>query len=254
MKEGLALDHIPVNIQWRDRSGISPASSFHLRVHFEPSGPGRQCQGGGRSAHGSLALGRLFVATRLTLISHAATEAQRLPAFPSDEPLEEREIAKISALGWIAPRAQRLLSAPERRARETAQAAGLSAEVAKELRDCDYGAWSGLTLSEVEQRQPEEVCAWLTDPGAAPHGGESIMQLIARIGGWLDEQRAPDHTIAVTHPAVIRSAMVHALQAPPLSFWRIDVAPLSLTDLRWNGRVWTVRSSGCALPGDAGQP
>ncbi len=193
------------------------------------------------------------MATRLTLISHAATEAQRRSAFPSDEPLEEREMAKIAALGWNAPRAQRIVSGPERRVQQTAEALGLTAEVAVELRDCDYGEWRGYTLSEVELRQPEEVFAWLTDPGAAPHGGESILQLITRIGGWLEEQRAQDHTIAVTHPAVIRSALVHTLQGPPSAFWRIDVAPLSLTDLRWNGRVWTVRCSGCALPGDAGQ-
>jgi hypothetical protein len=30
VKEGLAFDHTPVNLQWRDRSGISPASSFHF--------------------------------------------------------------------------------------------------------------------------------------------------------------------------------------------------------------------------------
>jgi broad specificity phosphatase PhoE len=142
-----------------------------------------------------------------------------------DEPLEEREIAKIAALGWQAPRAQTVLSGPERRAQQTAQALGISAEIAVELRDCDYGVWSGSTLAEVEQRHPEEVVAWLTNPGAAPHGGESILQLIARVAAWLEQQRVPDHTIAVTHPAVIRSAIVHALQAPPSSFWRIDIAP-----------------------------
>jgi broad specificity phosphatase PhoE len=171
-----------------------------------------------------------------------------------DEPLEKREMTKVAALGWNAPRAQRVVSGPERRVQETAQALGLIAEVALELRDCDYGAWRGHTVSEVELRQPEGVLAWLTDPGAAPHGGESILQLITRICGWLEEQRTLDHTIAVTHPAVIRSALVHVLQAAPSSFWRIDIVPLSLTDLRWNGRVWTVRSSGCALPGVVGEP
>jgi broad specificity phosphatase PhoE len=206
------------------------------------------------TAHGSLATGITSLTSRLTLIAHAATEAQRRAAFPLDEPLEKRELEKVAALGWKAPRALRVASGPERRAQKTAEALGLSAEQVDELRDCDYGAWRGLTLSEVELRQPEEVLAWLTDPAAAPHGGESILRLIARVGAWLEEQRAPAHTIAVTHPAVIRSAVVHALQAPPSSFWRVDIAPLSLTDLRWNGRVWTVRSSGCALPVDAGQP
>jgi broad specificity phosphatase PhoE len=188
------------------------------------------------------------LASRLTLIAHAATEAQRRTAFPLDEPLEKRELEKVVALGCRAPRARRVLSGPERRTKQTAEALGLSAEDEVELRDADYGAWSGYTLSEVELHQPEEVFAWLTDPGAAPHGGESILQLTVRIGSWLEEQRVPGHTIAVTHPAVIRSAIVHILQAPTLSFWRIDIAPLSVTDLRWNGRVWTLRSSGCALP------
>jgi broad specificity phosphatase PhoE len=56
------------------------------------------------------------------------------------------------------------VSGPERRAKQTAEALGLSAENAVELRDCDYGACRGYTLSEVEQRQPEEVLVWLTDP------------------------------------------------------------------------------------------
>jgi broad specificity phosphatase PhoE len=183
---------------------------------------------------------------RVTLIAHAPTEAQRLAAFPADEP-----VANIDGFVWSAPRAQRVFSGPERRTRQTAEALGLSAEVASELRDCDYGTWSGLTLSQVEQRQPEDVIAWLSDPGAAPHGGESILQLIGRVGRWLDEQSAMEHWIAVTHPAVIRGAVVYALQAAPAAFWRVDVAPLSLTDLRWNGRVWTVRCCGCALRGES---
>jgi broad specificity phosphatase PhoE len=196
---------------------------------------------------------------RLTLISHAPTEAQRRAAFPLDEPLDQREIAQVAALGWNPPRTQRILSGPERRARETAEALGLSASIDLGLRDCDYGAWSGHDLSEVESRKPEDVVAWLTDPGAAPHGGESLLNLIDRTGRWLAEnngagQLDAGHTLAITHPAVIRSAIVCALEAPPQAFWRIDIAPLSLTDLRFNGRVWTVRSTGCPLRRGAGRP
>jgi broad specificity phosphatase PhoE len=155
---------------------------------------------------------------------------------------------KITALRGSGPRAQRTLSAPELRAQQTSQALGLSAEIAADLRDCDYGAWSGFDLSDIASSKPEDVAIWLRDPGAAPHGGESIVDLIHRIGLWLNEQRDAGHTLAVTHPAVIRAAIVCALEAPPQTFWRIDVAPLSLTDLRWNERVWTLRASGCVLP------
>jgi broad specificity phosphatase PhoE len=185
--------------------------------------------------------------TRLTLISHAPTQAQRRAAFPADESLEEQEFAKVAALGWKAPRVQRIWSAPERQTQQTAQALGLSAAIALELHDCDYGAWQGREFDELQSAEPEGVMAWLTDAVASPHGGESIIDLINRVGRWLDEQRDAGHTLAVTHPAVIRGAIVHALQAPAQSFWRIDIAPLSLTDLRFNGRVWTVRSTACPL-------
>jgi broad specificity phosphatase PhoE len=187
------------------------------------------------------------MATRLTLISHATTEALRHAAFPLDEPLEEREIAKIATIGWDAPRAQRVLSGPERRTQQTAQALRLSAITAIELRDCDYGKWRGREFEDLKKNDPESIVAWLTDPLAAPHGGESIVNLIDRVGRWMDEQSDDGHTVAVTHPAVVRSAIVHALNAPAPSFWRIDIAPLSITDLRFNGRAWTLRSSACSL-------
>jgi broad specificity phosphatase PhoE len=163
--------------------------------------------------------------------------------------VDESEMTEIVALGWRSPRAQQVWSGPERRARQTAEALGLSATVATELRDCDYGTWSGRELDAVQSGEPERVLTWLTDAAAAPHGGESIREVVDRVGRWLEEQRGVGHVIAMTHPAVIRAAIVCALDAPLQAFWRIDIAPLTLTDLRYNGRVWTVRSSGCDLRG-----
>jgi broad specificity phosphatase PhoE len=189
-------------------------------------------------------------ATRLTFISHAATRAQHRAVFQAlDEPVGESEMVEIAALGWKAPRAQQVCSGPERRVQETAQALGLSGTVVTGLRDCDYGTWSGRELSEVQSSEPEEVLTWLTDATAAPHGGESILAMVDRVGRWLEDQHGRGHIIAVTHPAVIRAAIVCALEAPLQAFWRIDIAPLSLTDLRFNGRVWTLRSSSCGLRG-----
>ena len=187
------------------------------------------------------------VTTRLTLISHAATQAQRRAAFPSDEPLEQQEISKIALLSWKAPRAHQVFSAPELRTQQTVQALGLAATIAIELRDCDYGIWQGRELSNLQTQDPEGVAAWLTDSGAAPHGGESIASLISRVGRWFDQLKEDGHTIAVTHPAVIRGAVIHVLNAPLSSFWRVDIAPLTLTDLRFNGRVWTLRSCASSL-------
>ena len=101
------------------------------------------------------------------------------------------------------------------------------------------------------RQTPEAVAAWLRDPSAAPHGGESILALLERVADWLSgEQSKAARTIVVTHAAVIRAAVVHAIGAPPQSFWRIDIAPLSITRLSGDKARWNIMSSGCTLPGD----
>lgn len=81
----------------------------------------------------------------------------------------------------------------------------------------------------------------MTDPAARPHGGESLSALLARVGGWLDAQAALDgRAIAVTHAGVVKAALVYALDAPPAAFWRVDVAPLALTELHAHDGRWTV--------------
>jgi broad specificity phosphatase PhoE len=49
---------------------------------------------------------------------------------------------------------------------------------------------------------------------------------------------------AVTHASVIRAAIVHAIGAELRSFWRIDVAPLSLARLNGGAGRWTLASLG----------
>jgi broad specificity phosphatase PhoE len=185
--------------------------------------------------------------SQLTFISHAATEAQRRVAFPRDEPVLENEILRITGLNWRAPAAAQVWSAPEQRTQQTSRMLGLTAALADGLKDCDYGRWRGRKMDEVQGEDPEGIVAWLSDPGAAPHGGESIEQIAGRVGRWMDEQRVVKHTVAVTHPAVIRAAVVHALQIPLQTFWRIDVAPLTVTDLRFNGNAWTLRYFSCPI-------
>jgi broad specificity phosphatase PhoE len=187
------------------------------------------------------------VSARLTLLSHAPTAATRRSAFPMNEPLED--LAKLSTLNWQSPRTQQILTAPELRAWQTAEALNLIATPIPELRDLDYDTWQGRTLTDLHTEDPEAIAQWFTDPTAAPHQGESITALITRVQNWLATLTVEEtgHTLAITHPAVIRAAILHTLNAPPQSFWRIDIAPLTLTDLRHNGRTWTLRSTAIPL-------
>jgi broad specificity phosphatase PhoE len=182
---------------------------------------------------------------RLSFIAHAATEAQRHAAFPLDELITERELARVAKLGPKIPKAEQIWSAPEQRAQQTSRILGLSAVLADGLRDCDYGKWHGRSIEDVQSEDPDGFLEWLTVPNSAPHGGESIESLIDRVGKWMDQQSDLRHTIAVTHPAVIRAAIVYALRLPFQNFWRFDIAPVTLTDLRLSRDVWTMRCSGC---------
>ena len=183
---------------------------------------------------------------RLILICHGSTAAIRGSSFPIDEPLDERGKVDAAALAGRLPSADRWLSSPELRARQTAEALGFDAVVEPALRDCDYGSYSGRIFEDVYACEPEAVDVWLRDPAATPHGGESVFSLMQRVADWLlGEQAHARRSIVVTHSAIIRAAIVHAIGAPPQSFWRIDIAPLSITRLSGHNDRWNLASSGC---------
>jgi broad specificity phosphatase PhoE len=139
--------------------------------------------------------------------------------------------------------ADRSWTSPSLCARQTVELLKLDATVEPMLRDCDYGSWTGRTFEDVQAQEPDALAAWLRDPGAAPHGGESLLSLLARVAGWLDAQgETSGKTVAVTHASVIRAAVVHAIEATPRSFWRIDIAPLSVTTLSGHHGRWTLAS------------
>jgi len=185
---------------------------------------------------------------RLMLLCHASTDAVRRAAFPADESLDDHGAAQAAAAAGSLGDFDSAWTSPALRARQTAAALRLSAQDDVALRDCDFGHWTGLRLADLREREPDAVAAWIADPTAAPHGGESVLDLLRRVGAWLDARRDErGRGIAVTHPAVIRAAIIHLLGAPSKSFWRIDVEPLSITDLRRNGDRWTLRSTGCLL-------
>jgi broad specificity phosphatase PhoE len=184
---------------------------------------------------------------RLLLVRHASTEAVRSAAFGSDEPLDPR--GREAAARLRLPRVDDVLVSPALRARETASCAGLAA-TGEAPAECDFGRWAGLSLREVGEREPEAVRAWMTDPDAAPHGGESLTELLARVANWLAAQAAlPGSAVAITHGGVVKACVVTALAAPASAFWRIDVAPLAITELHAHDGRWTVTRVNVAAAG-----
>ncbi|MFF8442321.1 histidine phosphatase family protein [Streptomyces californicus] len=181
---------------------------------------------------------------RVMLVSPAMNAALREARFEGDAPLDRSGRERARAAAGLVPKAGLALSGPSERCRETAAALGLPARTEPALSGWDMARWAGRALDEVAAAEPAAVTAWLGDPSAAPHGGESLHGLIGRIGGWLDAldgPAAPGGTVlAVAEAAVVRAAVVHGLGLPARAFWRLDVAPLTLTELSGRSGRWNV--------------
>ena len=90
---------------------------------------------------------------------------------------------------------------------------------------------------------PGGLDAWLRDPYAAPRGGESLAELITRVGAVLDDHQWPDgRSVVVVTPLVARALLVHALGAMPEVILRIDIAPLGRALISRSQQTWRLTS------------
>ncbi|MFR0353786.1 histidine phosphatase family protein [Streptomyces sediminimaris] len=183
---------------------------------------------------------------RATFVAAARSSPLLAEHFQDDRPLDQagwEEVQRVAHDLIPLAAAELRYCSPTPRSRATGDALGYAPLVQLALRDCDMGRWRGLTLGEAMAREPEAVDAWLADPRTAPHGGESLLAFITRVGNWLDTRPVEDggRIVAVAEPSVVRAALVYALKAPPATYWNLDVRPLSTTTVTgWAGR-WNLR-------------
>jgi broad specificity phosphatase PhoE len=185
---------------------------------------------------------------RVTFLAHAATARQRALEFPDDEGIEPLPVAVAEQVRVGLRTPGRVWRGPERRSAETAAQLGVSATAVDELRAWSMGRWAGRSVAEVATQEPQAFAAWRTDPGAVPPGGESLTELLHRVGGWLAQCTAETtRTLVIADPAVIRSAVVRALDAGPSTFWRLDIQPLSRAVIQLHSGEWRLRTLGLDL-------
>ncbi|MCI0911073.1 histidine phosphatase family protein [Pseudomonas putida] len=175
-------------------------------------------------------------AVHLTLICHALTTAQKTGHLHGPD---DGILPMLAQPFAVAPET-RILTAPERRARETADGFSALTQVEPALADCDLGRWQGLALKRLQAEYPQALALWLDDPHSAPHGGESFAELCQRMAGWLAAFDEPGEWVAVTHPMVIRAVLVQVLGCPLAAHRQMDVLPLSRVQLSFTGR-WRLR-------------
>jgi probable phosphoglycerate mutase len=84
------------------------------------------------------------------------------------------------------------------------------------LREIGYGQWEGSTLAEMQVRDPVLFTKRQTDKWTvSPPGGESYVQVQARMQDWYNSVRTD--TVAVAHGGTARALMVALGLETPLS-------------------------------------
>ena len=172
----------------------------------------------------------------------AYTEAKKFCG-STDVPLNARGEAMAAAAGRrLAERGgiSAVVCSPLARTRATAEliaaAVGAPLTVDDDLRECDFGAWEGLTFADVQEQFADDFPAWLADPASAPPGGESFAAVRRRVRQARDRIVAthPGATVAVvSHVTPIKSLACIAMDVPVSGVYRLHIEAASITEIDW---------------------
>jgi probable phosphoglycerate mutase len=183
-----------------------------------------------------------IMSSQMWFMRHGETEWSRSGQHTSrtDLPLTEQGERRAADLGkMLAGRKFTLvLSSPMRRARETCRLAGYTAEIVDDLHEWDYGAYEGLTTTEIQRTAP----GWTIWTGAVP-GGESIAQVSARADRVLQRVFAAGGDVALfSHGHMLRVLAARWLGLEPDSGRLLALSTGSVSVLGWERETRVVQS------------
>lgn len=173
-------------------------------------------------------------AARLVVVAHGPTARASALVLADDGPMLGPAVAAPTGLvtAWF--------RSPERACAETVAAWGSrTVTTVPALAGPDLGTWSGRPLADVAGEDAAGLQAWLTNATARPHGGETLAELVTRVGGWLGSRSWPGGpSVLVVTPLVARALTVAALEAPAQVLPGLDVGfggrvLLSRSGFRW---------------------
>jgi broad specificity phosphatase PhoE len=186
----------------------------------------------------------------LVLVRHgqSASNAAQALAGRIDAPLTELGRAQARLAGAALGDVVELRSSSLRRARETAELldAG-SPSIDDRFIEIDFGVHDGTPLSEVP---PELWERFFADPSFRPEGGESLLDLEARVGEALEEafseggpaRREDGDLVVVSHVSPIKAAVALVLGASPLVTWRMHLDNATVTRIEHGARGLVLHS------------
>ena len=184
------------------------------------------------AAHGEIGLNRGDSSGKVFAIRHGETEwsLSGRHTGTTDLPLTEngRRLADRMRPILGQERFALVLVSPMRRARETCELAGLGHRgvIDNDLMEWDYGAYEGLTTSQIRENTPD----WLVFRDGCP-GGETPDQVGARVDRVIARARAADGDVALfAHGHVLRVLAARWIGLAPVAgrHFLLDTGALSV--------------------------
>lgn len=189
------------------------------------------------------------MSTRVILIRHGETESSRERRFAGATNVDltdfGREQAQAIARRLRAVRIDVMHVSPLDRCLQTAEpiteVTGRKPTVVEDLRECHFGDWENLTITEVVEKWQDDLQRWAGDENIAPPGGECWADLGVRVSKWWAEatERYEGRTVlAVTHGGPILSLARHVTKAPreAMDAFLVETGSISVIQVN-NGRT-----------------
>jgi broad specificity phosphatase PhoE/ribonuclease HI len=189
--------------------------------------------------------------TTLVLVRHGATSHTADKRFSgglggSNPPLTDEGRAQVREVAeWLAPlgeSVEAVVASPVRRTRESAEilAERLGLDLVEEpgFAEMEFGAWDGLTFSQVREQHPDELEKWLGDLHLAAGGGESFREVEDRVVAGLHrvvERYAGHIVVVVSHVTPIKTLIAHAVGAPLGAVFRMELSTASVSVVSFYG-------------------
>jgi broad specificity phosphatase PhoE len=196
--------------------------------------------------------------TRFFLIRHAIVEPSARAVMYGDMDVAICALALAqdsAAYGWLAsrlPAGATWFTTPLSRTKATAAAifaAGYPEAplgVQPNFAEQHLGEWQGITHEELVERLIDPPHPfWPHGAAERPPGGESLQDVIGRVGPVLDElsaRLAGQDVVIIAHGGSIRAALAYAMGLDPQQAFQFSVKNLSLTRLERHGGDWRVSS------------
>lgn len=162
----------------------------------------------------------------------------------SDAAAAAAALKKIGLSGpwsFLAP-VSAIIASPIRRTRETAgiiaESLGLTVSTNENIAEISFGDWDGFTNDEVAEKWPVEMADWRGSWTIAPPNGESLEEFDERVQlgrRQILKEHAGKTVAVVSHVMPIRGFLKAGLDANVAAYWRPQVAPCSITIIRFWG-------------------